>query len=69
MKSFRDYGIDLPDYFAGDRKTLCPQCSATRKKKNEPCLSVNGETGMWHGHNCGWSGCRDRRTELDRTIE
>lgn len=69
MKSFQDYGIDLPDYFAGDRKTLCPQCSATRKKKNDPCLSVNGETGMWHCHNCGWSGCRDSRTELDRTIE
>ena len=69
MKSFRDYGIDLPDFFAGDRKTLCPKCSATRKKKNDPCLSVNGESGMWHCHNCGWSGCRDSRTELDRVIE
>lgn len=56
MATFRDYGIDLPDGFSGDRKTLCPQCSENRKKKNDPCLSVNGESGMWHCHNCGWSG-------------
>ena len=56
MSHFSDYGIDLPDHFPGDRKTLCPQCSATRKKSHDPCLSVNGETGMWHCHNCGWSG-------------
>lgn len=68
MKSFRDYGIDLPDQFPGDRKTICPQCSHSRKKKNDPCLSVNGETGMWHCHNCGWNGKRDDTTQLDREI-
>ncbi|UKI34084.1 MAG: toprim domain-containing protein [Lentisphaeria bacterium] len=46
----------MPDHFPGDRKVLCPKCSATRKKPHDPCLSVNGETGMWHCHNCGWSG-------------
>ena len=69
MKSFRDYGIDLPDHFSGDRKTTCPQCSHLRKKKSDPCLSVNGESGKWHCHNCGWSGIRDGKTELDRHIE
>ena len=56
MKSFRDFGIDVPDHFSGDRKVVCPQCSANRKKKNDPCLSVNGDKGVWHCHNCGWSG-------------
>lgn len=56
MKSFRDFGIDLPDHFSGDRKVICPQCSANRKKKGDPCLSVNGDKGVWHCHNCGWSG-------------
>ena len=69
MASFRDYGIDLPDTFSGDRKVLCPKCSHLRKKKKDPCLSVNGETGVWHCHNCGWSGCRDTRTKLDCLIE
>lgn len=59
MKSFVEYGIDLPDNFTGDRKVKCPQCSHLRKKKNDPCLSVNGETGVWHCHNCGWNGKRD----------
>lgn len=56
MSHFSDFGIDLPDHFSGDRKVLCPKCSASRKKSKDPCLSVNGETGMWHCHNCGWSG-------------
>lgn len=56
MSSFCEYGIDLPDTFSGDRKVLCPKCSHTRKKSKDPCLSVNGDTGMWHCHNCGWSG-------------
>ena len=58
-KHFRDYGIDLPDYFKGDRKIPCPKCSASRHKPNDPCLSVNGESGMWKCHNCGWSGRRE----------
>lgn len=56
MNSFRDFGIDLPVHFSGDRKVICPQCSANRKKKGDPCLSVNGDKGVWHCHNCGWSG-------------
>ena len=56
---FRDYGIDLPDYFKGDRKVTCPKCSASRHNPKDPCLSVNGESGMWKCHNCGWTGRRD----------
>lgn len=37
-------------------KCLCPKCSHTRKKKNDPCLSVDVERGMYNCHNCSWSG-------------
>ena len=38
--------------------TTCPQCSPTRKKKNDPCLTVNDEVNnQWYNCNhCGWSG-------------
>ncbi|WP_431861423.1 DnaB-like helicase C-terminal domain-containing protein [Azospirillum sp.] len=43
----------------GDNYTTCPQCSHTRKKKTDPCLSVtlddNGGA-VWMCHHCGWSG-------------
>ena len=56
MKSLRDFGIDLPDRFHGDRKTTCPKCSESRRNKHEPCLSVNGDEGIWKCHHCGWTG-------------
>lgn len=37
-------------------KTTCPECSHTRKKKKDPCLSVNVEEGWYRCHNCGISG-------------
>jgi twinkle protein len=55
MQTFRDYKIDLSD-FTGQRTTTCPECSHTRKKKNDKCLSVNGDKGIWHCHHCGWAG-------------
>lgn len=41
---------------AGNEKTLCPQCSNSRKNKNDKCLSVNITTGEYNCHNCGWKG-------------
>lgn len=39
-------------------KQICPQCSHTRKKKTDPCLSVSftDEAILYNCHNCGWSG-------------
>lgn len=38
-------------------KTTCPKCSATRKNKTDPCLSVDVITGVYNCHNnCGFSG-------------
>jgi len=38
---------------SGSEKVLCPKCSHTRKKKNEPCLNVNIDTGVYYCHNPG----------------
>lgn len=51
-------GIRLRNYGPGSRKTLCPKCSHTRKKKKDPCLSVTikDEGAAYLCHNCGWKG-------------
>ena len=41
---------------SGEVKTLCPKCSHTRKNKNDFCLSVNIDQGIYNCHNCGWAG-------------
>ncbi|MEY4333377.1 MAG: hypothetical protein RLZZ196_2120 [Bacteroidota bacterium] len=41
---------------SGQEKTICPKCSASRKKKTEPCLSVFISEGKYNCHNCGWGG-------------
>ena len=55
-----EHGIALPRYREGSQKTLCPQCSHTRRKKTDPCLSVTiddkGATWLCHNHGCGFSG-------------
>ena len=51
-------GIRLRDHDVGEHKTICPRCSAQRKKKHEPCLNVRlGEDGgaVWQCHHCGWT--------------
>lgn len=49
-------GIDLRNKWSGEVKTTCPKCAHQRKKKNDPSLSVNIDTGVWKCHHCGWSG-------------
>lgn len=56
MKTFIDFGIDLGSRSGIEVKTLCPQCSPSRKKKNYPCLNVNTEKECWNCWHCGWSG-------------
>lgn len=58
-------GIDTRGKTTGEVKTLCPWCSADRKKPKDPCLSVNLDTGLFHCHNCGEAGSL-RRTEGQR---
>lgn len=53
--TFSDNGI-IVKRTSGQVKTKCPKCSQDRKKKSDPCLSVNIDTGVWNCHNCGWKG-------------
>ena len=55
MTSFYHYGINLKQS-RGQTKTKCPKCSHDRRKKSEPCLSVNIDESVWNCHNCGWAG-------------
>lgn len=52
---FYEYGIKIKRN-SGQVKTTCPKCSYDRKKKNDTCLSVNIDEGVWNCHNCGWTG-------------
>jgi len=56
LKSFTDFGIEVPSDATGDVKTTCPQCSPSRKKSTDPCLSVNVDDGVWNCWHCGWTG-------------
>jgi twinkle protein len=56
MKTFADFGIELPHGASGEVDVLCPECSATRKKKHARCLGVNIEKGTWLCQHCGWAG-------------
>lgn len=43
--------IDLKGKVKGNHKFICPSCSHNRKKKSDPCLSVNIDKGVakcWH---------------------
>lgn len=42
-----------------ESRALCPECSHTRKKKNDPCLAINMETGAYYCHHCGTKGLLD----------
>jgi len=54
--TLKDYGINTKGRVNGQFKTTCPKCSHTRKKKKDPCLSVNIDEQVWNCHNCGWNG-------------
>jgi twinkle protein len=57
MAVYSFYNIDIPPgKTAGEVQTLCPQCSHTRKKKTDRCLSVNLDKKAWICHHCGWKG-------------
>ncbi len=61
---FSEIGIESKKN-AGTDKVLCPKCSHDRKKKNEPCLNINFETGAYNCHNsCGFSGYVSNKPEF-----
>lgn len=66
LKELMAQGIDLKGKTTGSIKITCPQCSAVRKHRTDPCLSVNIDEGVWNCHNCGWSGSAGKRTYTKR---
>jgi twinkle protein len=54
-----EQGIRLMSYGEGSQKITCPKCSATRRNKCDPCLSVRidvgGDGAVWQCHHCGWA--------------
>ena len=62
--TFRDFGI-IVNKSSGQIKTKCPKCSHDRKKKSDPCLSVNIDEGIWNCHNCGWKGTLKQKNYMD----
>lgn len=57
METYEKYHISIPNgKRSGEVQTLCPECSHTRKKKTDKCLSVNLDKNVWICWNCGWSG-------------
>ena len=72
--SFNDFNINVKGVTNGLMKTVCPECSHTRKKKSEPCLSINVSEGIWKCHNpgCGFQGSlktHGREQELRKSFK
>jgi len=68
MTTLLDYGIKGVDSkMSGQQKTVCPECSHTRKNNpNEKCLSVNVTDGTWFCHHCGWTGGLTKQREKQK---
>lgn len=55
--TYDEANIEIPyGKTTGQVYALCPQCSETRKKKRDKCLSINLDLGVWNCKNCGWTG-------------
>lgn len=54
--TYSDFNIDIGNKLSGQVYTVCPQCSHDRKKKNNKCLGVNLDLGVWHCNHCNWKG-------------
>lgn len=63
--------IEVRGTRTGVKKTICPNCSHTRKKKKEPCLYVNFDSGVAKCFNCdalGFSETREYETTKDYNL-
>lgn len=56
IKEYNYINVDLRGKRKGQVKTVCPFCSQDRKHKDDACLSVNIDTGMFTCHHCGKNG-------------
>ncbi len=61
--------IELKGRVRGTVYTTCPSCSHTRKKKNDPCLSVNLDKGAAKCHHCDDISWRESMEVNAKTYE
>lgn len=67
MKTYRDYGIEIPSgRTTGNIKVFCPKCKDQRHDKRDKSLSVNLDKGIWNCHYCNWSGHLENTEEEKR---
>jgi twinkle protein len=60
MKKFIEWdSIEVKGNQSGKKKTTCPNCSHTRKKKKDPCLYVDFTSGVAKCFNCEALSFRD----------
>jgi len=55
LQDFLNVGIEVKPGRV-EQKVTCPKCSPERKNKQDKCLSVNLDKGVYNCHHCGWSG-------------
>ena len=67
IKDLQDLGIVLKTT-NGNTKTKCPKCSHNRKNKNDLCLSVNIDEGLYNCHHCGWNGNVKFKPKVEYTL-
>jgi len=48
--------------------STCPECSHTRKKSRDKCLSTNVENGLYLCHHCGYSGINGGGKEVANRV-
>lgn len=66
---YRDFNIDIrSSKTSGEVQCLCPQCSHTRKKKTDKCLSVNLDKQSWFCHHCAWAGGLVDNKKMDDVV-
>jgi len=56
ISEFNYLGFDLKGKTSGQIRTTCVHCSQFRKKKTDPCVSINLDDGTYYCHNCEKSG-------------
>lgn len=69
MKKFAWNKIEVKGSLVGEKTTTCPECSYTRKKKKDKCLSVNFDLGKAYCHHCGAVSFEDDNRQSESVKE
>lgn len=69
MKTWESLGIKVSHFKGPQGKTLCPWCSHNRKKKTDPCLSVNLDELVYQCYNCEIRGTLKEKIVEENVVE